>query len=97
MAIRPGEQYEHVWGVWDDGPRVFKTCRRCLNLRQFMEKHAHCFCWTFGDVRSAAREEAHEWRGDTGGDLFALGRLEVAILRARKFYAIQRHIVVPAQ
>lgn len=31
--IKPGEHYEYASGVWDGNPDSFKTCERCVRLR----------------------------------------------------------------
>ena len=33
LPIHPGEEYERVWGVWDESMEVFKTCAFCCWLR----------------------------------------------------------------
>ena len=41
-TISPGEQYEYISGIWDDGPETYKTCLDCKSLRNvFFED------WTF--------------------------------------------------
>lgn len=44
-AIKPGQQYEKISGIWDDGPETYKTCLSCKEIRD------HFSCgngWLFG-------------------------------------------------
>ena len=47
--IQPGEKYEHVTGI-ADAVEVFKTCARCITLRDWVEAHVPCFCWQRGET-----------------------------------------------
>jgi hypothetical protein len=83
-AIKPGQRYEHVFGKWDGRLDSFKTCERCIALRDHLAAHVRCFCWAHGNMLEDARNEVenlpHEAVGT--GLLFELGRLAVAIKRA---------------
>jgi hypothetical protein len=83
-AIAAGEQYERVVGLWDrrDGVTTFKTCPRCLALRDFVKAHVPCFCWAHGntieDCMNAVEEFAHETVGLRFGALRRLHAIENA-------------------
>ena len=65
--IVPGHQYESVFGVWNGMAGMFKTCARCVAMREWVEAHVPCLCWEHGNmlevVAEAAREYAHEAPG----------------------------------
>lgn len=82
--IAPGEQYEHVWGVWDGWPNTNKTCCRCLALRDHLDD-LPCFCWSYGGLLEQAREEIIEMMGDDTGFRFRALRLLLAIRRGRGY------------
>lgn len=66
-AIGLGEKYENVFGVWDGDASTFKTCQRCVAVREFVVAHVPCCCWLYGnmleDVINTARDYAHEAPG----------------------------------
>ena len=41
-AIKPGDRYEYTSGVWDGYPHSFRTCRRCVVLREVHHKVEGC-------------------------------------------------------
>lgn len=83
-AIQSGEKYERAAGKWDGRFDVFKTCCRCLALREHIAAHVPCFCWSHGGMLEDARNEVenlpHEAIGS--GLFFELGRMAIAIRRA---------------
>lgn len=81
--IAPGERYERVFGVWDGHHDVFRTCPRCLALREWVKAHVPCFCWAHGNIREDAIETAREFGRQAPGLLFGAYRREVAIRRGR--------------
>lgn len=83
-AISAGEDYERVVGKWDGSVSVFKTCCRCMALRQHLKAHVPCFCWAHGNLLSDAIEEWQHLEHDAAGSglMFELGRLALAIKRA---------------
>ena len=36
-AINPGETYQYVTGIWDGEWHAYKTCERCVDLRNALE------------------------------------------------------------
>lgn len=79
-AIRPGDQYEHVNGKWDD-VSTFKTCSRCLDLKAFVRAHVPCFCWEHGNIVDGAIETAQEFGHEAPGLLFGAYRRKILIER----------------
>ena len=82
--ILPGEHYEHVRGKWDNSVDTYRTCARCLRLRQWVAAHVPCFCWYYTTVRENAQETIDEYKHECPGLWFGWGRLEVAIRKHRK-------------
>ena len=82
--IAAGEAYERVVGLWPscDGWETFKTCARCIALREFVKSNVKCFCWNHGNMISDALETADHYR-DPGNGLY-FGAL-------RRYALIQRH------
>jgi len=46
-TIGAGEDYEHVFGVWDGSTHTFKTCKDCLSVRDvfFCEGYVYGGLW----------------------------------------------------
>ena len=83
-TISSGERYERVFGIWDE-PRTYKTCARCLALREFVTAHVPCTCWTHGNMIDDCMEEAYEYAHEAPGLMFGAYRLKVLIRRSAKF------------
>lgn len=86
-SIAVGEQHEYAFGVIDGYSYQPRTCRYCLDIRQFVVNNIPCFCWAHGnllddarDIISRAYEEAPD---EVKGVAFGLGRLLVKARRAR--------------
>jgi len=47
--ILPGEQYEYVFGVWDN-PQVYKTCLDCQSIRNIFFD-SWCYTQVWDDFR----------------------------------------------
>lgn len=92
-AIQPGEKYERVAGKWDGSFSSFKTCPRCVALRDHIKAHVPCFCWAHGSLLDDARMEVENLPVAAYGSglLFELGRMAVAIKRAPKPKARHDH------
>jgi hypothetical protein len=84
--IEPGDAYEHVRGKWDGEMGVFKTCPRCLALREWVKAHVPCFCWAHGNIIEDAIETARNYAHEAPGLLFGAYRRQVAIRRQRKLH-----------
>lgn len=84
--IAPGERYEYVWGIWDGSAGTYKTCERCLDLRQWVRNSVPCFCWYYGDMVENAMEAIDEAIGrapdETRGVRFGFLRLLYKVKRA---------------
>jgi hypothetical protein len=76
-AIKPGERYEHVWGIWDGRPDTFKTCHICVSLREYVAAHVPCFCWNYENMREEALETLREYADQAPGLFFGGARLYV--------------------
>jgi hypothetical protein len=89
--ITAGEQYEYVFGVWDGHVSIFKTCERCLNIRQWVQNNVPCFCWAHGNMIGDASDAVNEafWRApeETVGLSFGFLRRKVAL---KKFNQARR-------
>ena len=80
-AITAGENYEHVWGKWDASPETFRTCQRCLALKEWVGAHVPCACWMHGNLREEAMENAISYAHEAPGLLFRAYRLAIMIDR----------------
>lgn len=82
-AIRPGETYEYVSGMWDGNLSDFKTCARCVDLRTWVKNNVPCVCWAHGNLHEDLKETVSEaaWRAkeETAGLRFGFLRRMVAI------------------
>ena len=83
VSIVPGECYEHVRGKWDGDVGVFKTCPRCLALREWVVAHVPCSCWAHGNMREDVLSEAEHYGMQAPGLWFGALRREVIIRRHR--------------
>lgn len=80
--IHPGERYEHLRAVdADDRWEVYRTCCRCLALRDYIRAHIPCFCWGYDNFLVDAETAIDDWRDEAPGLAFGAGRLAVAIRR----------------
>lgn len=82
--IKPGEQYERVFGVWDGISETYKTCRICLDLREYVNSNIPCFCWMFTAMRDDALEELRAYSHELPGLFFGGARLVVKANRLAK-------------
>lgn len=86
--IVPGERYEHVRGKWDGCLDTFRTCDRCLELRDYVEGNVPCVCWMHGEMFNCAREAIDDAIDrapqETAGLLFGFLRRRVQIQRHNK-------------
>ena len=62
--ILVGEKYEHVFGVWEGSASTFKTCERCVDIRQWTKNNVPCLCWAHGNTMEDCQEAVNEahWR-----------------------------------
>jgi len=82
--ISPGETYEYTWGIWEGDADQFKTCSRCLAVKQYVMAHVPCFCWTYGNLLDDARSCIGEYAGSVPGMRMEFGRLLVRAIRGRR-------------
>lgn len=79
--IHVGESYERVFGVWDGSCSVFKTCARCISLRDYVKAHVPCLCWQHGNTIEDCMETAREYAREAPGLLFGAYRRLSSIKR----------------
>lgn len=86
-AIDPGEHYEHVRGKWDGHMDTYKTCPRCLELKNWVVAHVPCACLPHGNLVDEAIETARNYSHEDPGLLFSALRRLVAIKRHHQIRA----------
>lgn len=86
-GIRPGEQYEHVRGVWDGSAATYRTCCRCLDLRDFVEDKADCECWEHGNILENAVDIVADDYMRTPGLWFGFCRRLIAVRMGNERHA----------
>lgn len=83
--IARGERYERASSLYEGSWSVMRTCCRCLDVREYVQAHAPCFCWLHGsmldDAKSVVDEHGHASAG------FYIGAMK-RILRAQRPPAI---------
>lgn len=82
-TIQPGDKYERSEGLWDGEWQTFKTCKRCLDLREFVRANVPCFCWGHGNLHDDCANTIEEYAHETVGLRFGYLRRKVLIDRAR--------------
>jgi hypothetical protein len=75
--IEPGTRYENVSAKWEEGFEEFKTCPKCLELRDYTICHGHipCLCWSHGSMIDDCIETLKEYAHELPGMLFGGYRL----------------------
>ena len=73
-AIEPGQQYESTFGVWDGRADTFKTCARCVAMREWVKAHVPCLCWAHGNMKEDVIETARAFAHEAPGLLFGAWR-----------------------
>jgi hypothetical protein len=83
--ISKGEEHEYVFGVWDGYAGSFRTCMRCVDLRQWVKNNIPCTCWAHGnlleDLRASIDEARDRAPSETRGILFGYLRRLLPIVR----------------
>ena len=82
-SINPGEAYEYTSGKWDGYLSTYKTCTRCVELRQWAKISVPCFCWYYGDLHENVAEMVSDAHHAVPGLIFEWGRRMIRIQRAR--------------
>lgn len=54
-TIQRGETHEYVSGKWEGCFNDFRTCSRCVELREWLSQFS-CFCWAHGSMLDDAEE-----------------------------------------
>lgn len=81
-AIQPGERYEYTFGKWDGEVDRFKTCARCLDLREYVQAHVPCLCWAYGNIIDDCYNAVDAYAHEAPGLKFGYWRRRIAIDRA---------------
>ena len=82
-AIAISERYEHVRAKWEGDIGSYKTCPRCLALRDYVEAHVPCFCWNHHNMIEEALATADAYAHETVGLQFGALRRKVLIYRGK--------------
>lgn len=82
--IQPGERYEYAVGKWDGAFDRFKTCSRCLDMREYVKAHVPCLCWAHGNIIDDCYDAVDDYAHEAPGLKFGYWRRCVAILRAQR-------------
>lgn len=83
--ILVGERYERVFGVWDGEVDRYKTCPRCLALRNHAKENIKCLCWSHGNMIEDCIEAIKEYAHELPGMLFKAYRMQVLIKKNTLF------------
>jgi hypothetical protein len=83
--IKPGEQYEYVFAIWEGEASHCRTCSNCLSLREWVKAHVPCFCWAHGNVIEDAMNTANHWGFEAPGLWFGALRRQVRIEHGRGY------------
>ncbi len=84
-TIQTGDRYEITTGLFEGEFEAYKTCRKCLDLRNFMQAHVPCFTQVFGVLHEDAMQTARDWAHHTSGLLFGTYRLIIEAKRQPKW------------
>lgn len=90
VTIQSRERYERVGSLFDGRWDTYRTCARCLDLREFVKAHVPCFCWYHENMREDAIQTADHWawKEQVPGLRFGALRRE---MRIRDVRVIERH------
>lgn len=77
--IMIGHRYERVVGKWEGRVEVYKTCDRCLSLREWVMAHVPCACWAHGNMIDDVIEAARDFSSEAPGLLFGAYRRKIKI------------------
>lgn len=74
--IEPGNGYENVSAIWERGEpwQTVKTCGNCVNLRDWVQAHVPCLCWSHGNSVEECLETARDYAHEAPGLLFGAWR-----------------------
>lgn len=84
QSIAHGDQYERAASLYDGAWIVARTCRHCLDARDYITAHAPCFCWMHGSMLDDAKAVVDEYGSESAG--FYIGAMK-RILRAESWRA----------
>lgn len=81
-VIPIGEPHERVAAKLDGHFMTYRTCSRCLAIREYVTAHVPCFCWAHGSLLEDARNTVDAYWPQAPGLFFGYGRLAVKQRRA---------------
>lgn len=86
-AIQPGEKYERASGKFDGFFKSYKTCCRCIAVREYVKAHVPCFCFLHEGLYEDGGADCtiKSYQHEVPGMGMEYGRLRVAVKRAAKY------------
>lgn len=88
-TIAIGTRYEYVSGKWDGHIDSFKTCLKCVALKDYTLSNVPCLCWSHGNLIEDCIETLKEYRHELPGLLFGGYR----IIATNKKLLTRTHLV----
>jgi hypothetical protein len=70
--IRPREQYEFVSGKWDGYVGTYRTCERCVEIRQWVKNNVPCACFCHGNNDESMRQSVDAAYSRAGNEVVGL-------------------------
>lgn len=89
-TIPVGARYESVRALWErgDGIRRIHICGNCVNLREWVEGHIPCACWSHGNMIEECFDQVREFAHEAPGLLFGAWRR----YKSPKFSQVERTV-----
>lgn len=85
--IDTGDRYEYVCGIWSGRFETYKTCARCIAVREYVTAHVPCFCWCYTTMLLDADDHMREVAWQVPGMWMEYGRLRVAVRKQPRMEA----------
>lgn len=82
-TIQPGERYEYAFGIGDGRAWHMPTCPHCLAIREWVEAHVPCSCWSHGHMLEDVGNDVDAYWHEAPGFLMGYLRRLAAQKRAR--------------
>lgn len=89
-AISIGERYERITSLFDGEWDTYKTCCRCIAVREYVKAHVPCFCWYHYNLLDDADAAMDEYAHLVPGMRMEYGRLRVLTRQRRASRANSR-------
>lgn len=94
--IEPRDEYEYASGKYEGTMFSHKTCRRCYNLRMWVQNNVPCFCWAhcnmIDDAKGAISDAYLRAGNEVAGLRFGFARRVYHIEKYAKQHAFKREI-----